>query len=524
MATFVKEIAFTAASGSPTLDTGTGHAVGDVAIIVCVGRAIDSDALPSITGGTHTGANLTEVGNLTVTGSNGGRVKGTVYTYEFDSTSAATFTLDATAHFNAGAGVIYSGIDVPTAFSDSTNGAGNQWGTSISIDVGTVTSGNTVIGFYCSGADTTTDEVSSFTGSSLSSINLRSAGNTDLGNGIGIYIADGTADSTTVGPFTATANSGDWWVAASIELVDSAGGGTTEEGDGTSDGTSTVTGAGESTVEADATADGSSTVTGQGSSIAESDGTSDGSSSATGAGEIAGTVQSGDGSSDGSATASGEGEATVSGDGTSDGTSSADAEGGAVAEADGSSAGSGSGSGQGQATSGGVGSSDGTSTATGQGQSAGSNDGQSSGSSTATGQGEATAEGDGSSAGTSSGAGEGESTAEGAGSSAGSSSASAVGQDATENIGQSSGSSTATGEGQAVTEGGGSSDGTSGAIAEGESTAEGVGSSSSSSGASGQNTTDGVPVAEVPSERTLTVVAENRTFAIPLEDRTLKVA
>ncbi len=99
-------------------------------------------------------------------------------------------------------------------------------------------------------------------------------------------------------------------------VFEESGGRCTEEGDGTSDGSSTATGAGESTAEADGSSDGQGTASGDG-----------------------GAVVGADGSSDGTSAASGDGEATSSADGASDGTSTGAGEGGATAEADGSAAG-----------------------------------------------------------------------------------------------------------------------------------------------------------------------------------------
>ncbi len=91
-------------------------------------------------------------------------------------------------------------------------------------------------------------------------------------------------------------------------------------GDGSSAGTSAVTGDGVSTAEADGSSPGTGAATGDGASTAEADGSSAGLGTVTGDGTA---ILTGDGSSAGAATASGDGASTMAGDGVAAGTSTA---------------------------------------------------------------------------------------------------------------------------------------------------------------------------------------------------------
>ncbi len=214
-------------------------------------------------------------------------------------------------------------------------------------------------------------------------------------------------------------------------------------GDGSSAGTSTVTGDGVSTAAADGSSAGAATATGDGASTFAADGVSTGSATASAAPAVSG-------SSGGVATVTGDGASTFRADGSSAGVATATGDGVSTFAAPGSSTGAATTTGDGVSTAAGDGSAAGVATAEAVGQEAGNvvtGDGSSAGTATVTGDGVSTAAADGSSIGVATTTGDGVSTFAGDGSSTGAATATGDGGSTNSQPGASAGLATVTGDG-----------------------------------------------------------------------------
>ena len=228
-ASFVKALSFASGSGGVSVTSSSGHQAGDVAIVWVSSRGNNPD--PSLNAGssTYTPANLTTLPSVNCSILGSSRVKVRAFIYEIPDSGSFTLAFTDTGAMNAASGVIYRGIDVPSAYIADTDGQDNI-GTAISIPAGTVTSGSLVLGIFASGADTTSSVISSFSGSNLTGVTIRASGHGNVSSGIGHYTVEGTASATSVGPITGTASISDYWGAASIELVPSSSGVTVDVG------------------------------------------------------------------------------------------------------------------------------------------------------------------------------------------------------------------------------------------------------------------------------------------------------